>query len=42
MKVGTGIYTYDEKCVCCKVYKKIDINGICKICNKNSLEEIEK
>ena len=37
--VGTGLFTYWEKCLDCKVFSLVDINGFCKDCY---IEDIEK
>jgi len=43
IKVGTGIFTYKEKCKDCGELKLVDINGFCKDCYIGNIEEkIEK
>jgi len=39
MIFGTGIFSFKEKCLDCKVLKLVDINGFCKGC---FIEDIEK
>jgi len=39
MKVGTGIFTYKEKCKDCGKITLVDINGFCKDCY---IEDISK
>ena len=38
-RVGTGIFSYLEKCPDCGIKTKVDINGFCKYCY---IEDIEK
>ena len=39
MIVGTGIFNYKGKCLDCKEMTLIDINGFCKNCYIEDIEE---